>query len=439
MAQTSEETSLNDKSTSVDMRPESSPYASPLVTLQFADGPPFYVHSRLMDKSPKLLSCTRGTTGVFGQSKAPSYRHFSSSVGHVVVHYLFTGTYECLKPNGSSHNEKDIAEFTTSVRVYAFARDFELSELEKLSQGEMERVGNRLEVTQVFDVLSNTLPKVSVDDMWLQSYLKSLVRSSLIDNAPTQLDTPSASGQQTMTVANALFRVTAELWRDHTDSLNSKLHISHPNQDLQEKPAAVHAEVDPELNLEHSPKNDLGEASAHVDVDTSPREVAGYNEEIEDETKKKKKSKKEEKREKKKKKKEKSNETETADQRSDHEGKGQLEPLDQVGNDAQQKSTPRSSNDDIVSLFGTRTLSGSGFANTHGSILLNPLSLFSEEMDDIPMTIGAEGYFDEKQPLGGTINRLQHICAQERYRNYSPEELRWKHEFVIRISTFKAK
>ncbi|KAI0977243.1 hypothetical protein F4678DRAFT_455386 [Xylaria arbuscula] len=398
MTQTSEETSLSDKSRPVDMRPESSPYASPLVTLQFADGQPFYVHARLMEKSPKLLSCTRGVTGGFGHSKTPNYKHIPGSVGHVIVHYLFTGTYECLKPNGSSRNEKDTAEFTTSVRVYAFARDFELSELEKLSQVEMERLGNRLEVMQIFDVLSNTLQKVSVDDMWLQSYLKSLVRSSLIDNSPTQLDTPSAGAQQTMSIANAVFKVTTELWRDHTKLLDSKLHDPSPNQDYNDKLATAYAEVDPGLNLEHHPTNALGEASVHVDVDTNAKYVEGHGGEIEEEgNKRKKKSKKELMKEKKKKRMEKINGAETTEQRSEYEAKPQLEAQEQFDNSilafkassiqstsqpeaspsaeasrltqqnspadnaAQPKTTSLPSKDDIESLFGPQTSSGSSF------------------------------------------------------------------------------
>ncbi|KAI3326491.1 hypothetical protein HD806DRAFT_409581 [Xylariaceae sp. AK1471] len=45
------------ESGAIDMRPGSSPYASPLITIHFADGPPLAVPTRLIDKSPKLSSC----------------------------------------------------------------------------------------------------------------------------------------------------------------------------------------------------------------------------------------------------------------------------------------------------------------------------------------------------------------------------------------------
>ncbi|KAI1505997.1 hypothetical protein F5X99DRAFT_176979 [Biscogniauxia marginata] len=195
--------------------------------------------------------------------------------GHVLVHYLFTSMYECLKPRGSSCYEKDAAEFATCVRVYAVARDYELPDLEGLARGEIEKLGNPLQVMEILDVLKHALPNLSVDDMWLRNYLKSLVRP-FIDNPPASLGSLA-------------------------------LHMTHAR-----------------------PKD-----------------------------------------------------------------------------------------------------------NTQESIVLNQPSILYNEKIDIPLTIGAKGHIDVHGPFMGIVERFQHICPKERYANFSPEELQWKHELYSKMTGFE--
>ncbi|KAJ2994817.1 hypothetical protein NUW58_g1445 [Xylaria curta] len=211
----------------IDMRPESSPYTSPIVTIRFADGQPLVIPNRFLDKYPKLSP--PALFPVHGD-KTLDLKHIPGSAGHVLVHYLFTGTYECLKPRESSHDERNAAEFATSVRVYAAAQTYELPALENLAKGEMEKLGNRLQVMQILDVLKDTLPSPSINDMWLQNYLKSLVRP-FVDNPPASLDSLSGSSSQTLSIANALLKVVIELWREKLCSPSSSPNNPVASQD----------------------------------------------------------------------------------------------------------------------------------------------------------------------------------------------------------------
>ncbi|KAH6952353.1 hypothetical protein BKA56DRAFT_242692 [Ilyonectria sp. MPI-CAGE-AT-0026] len=47
----------------------------------------------------------------------------SFDAGHVMVHFLHTGTYQCLRPKGQSPQDKRAAEFTTNVRVFFHGPD----------------------------------------------------------------------------------------------------------------------------------------------------------------------------------------------------------------------------------------------------------------------------------------------------------------------------
>ncbi|KAI1421351.1 hypothetical protein F5Y12DRAFT_34612 [Xylaria sp. FL1777] len=261
MERNSEKTVQTDESGTTDTRPESSPYASPLVKLHFADGPPLPVAHRLIEKSPKLIACCK-------YDMTLHLAHISSDVGHVLVHYLYTGTYECLKPRGSFY-EKDVAEFTIGVWVYAVAGDYGLPGLKSLARGEIEKLGNRLQVTQVLDILSDILPNPSIDDIWLQSYLKSLVRPLIIDNPPTSLGSLSGSAGKTLSIAHTLLKAVIELGSEKTNSLSSSLKDLSISQDRHDEPAAADVETGPTINLEHNPANVHEHAPTNEDSDAT--------------------------------------------------------------------------------------------------------------------------------------------------------------------------
>ena len=50
-----------------------------------------------------------------------------------MVHFLYTGTYQCLKLEGQSPQDEQIAEFAMSVRVFSMARVYRLPTLRQLN------------------------------------------------------------------------------------------------------------------------------------------------------------------------------------------------------------------------------------------------------------------------------------------------------------------
>ncbi|PNP56870.1 hypothetical protein THARTR1_03105 [Trichoderma harzianum] len=135
-------------------------------------------------------------------------------VAHVVVHYLFTDTYQCLRPKGSSLNEKLIAEFLTSIRVYVVARDYKLPLLEELAQAEITRLGSGFRIPLVFDLVQEAYPHPSLDDTWLRQYLKS--RLSILFTDPKELlEWDPAIEPKTTTISDILLKNILELLREN--------------------------------------------------------------------------------------------------------------------------------------------------------------------------------------------------------------------------------
>ncbi|KAL7622220.1 hypothetical protein AAE478_007723 [Parahypoxylon ruwenzoriense] len=229
-----------DLAEAADRRPESSPYASPFVILYFRDGPPLSIRAELIRVASKLFSRC-------GDDKTLHLEDIPGDVGHVLVHYLVTGTYQCLEPKGSSPQEKHAAEFAISVRAYSVAQDYELPGLEKLARDEIKRLGGRLSVIQILDVMRTAHPTLRSEDTWLHDYLKSLVKP-LVYSPPATFgkDVP----EKTLSVAAAVLKIAVELCREKMDMLWTNVDKSDtsriPVQDAQPQAKPAVPQVQPQ-------------------------------------------------------------------------------------------------------------------------------------------------------------------------------------------------
>lgn len=182
-----------------------SPYATPSATLQLKDASRLYVPAHLLTKSHKISSLYREDV---------YYLDVSHDVGHVLVHYLFTDTYQCLQSRGSSRNEKLIAEFTTSIHVYIAAREYGLSPLEELAKAEIMRLGDGFRIPEVFEIIQEAYPNPSTDDIWFCDYLKSRLNVLFI-NPKELIGWDLTAGAKLTTIGEILFRKLLELLQEN--------------------------------------------------------------------------------------------------------------------------------------------------------------------------------------------------------------------------------
>lgn len=112
----------------------------------------------------------------FGRASTLSLDEVSLDVGHVLVHFLVTGNYECLKPQGESRAEKDASEFDTALRTYAAAESFELPSLCELGEMEMRRLGDELSLPSIIDIMEEACP-ASLQTLGVAMYLESRMQS----------------------------------------------------------------------------------------------------------------------------------------------------------------------------------------------------------------------------------------------------------------------
>lgn len=145
-------------------------------------------------------------------------RAVPSEVGHVLVHYILTGTYQCLQPKGSSPNERSAAEFATSVQVYVRARKYDLPALETLAKGEMERLGRHLPVTQLLNLMTDKHPTRWADDVWLYNFIKSCIKPLMESSTLSPIDGPPQQTGQSSSLASVLLECMIDICREKNNA-----------------------------------------------------------------------------------------------------------------------------------------------------------------------------------------------------------------------------
>ncbi|KAI6083958.1 hypothetical protein F4821DRAFT_243770 [Hypoxylon rubiginosum] len=182
-----------------------SPYSSPPTKIVLDDESEFWVPSVFIDKYPKLIDeCRTAASG--DKYKTLSISPLSNHAAHVLVHYLFTGTYQSL----------ETVRFATSVEVYTLAGEYELSGLEDLAKVEMECVAPKMKVTRLIDILKDECPYARTDDVWLHNFIKSRI-NPLLENPPI----PATNPVRILSMTNFLFRAMLELYPEKISAKSS--------------------------------------------------------------------------------------------------------------------------------------------------------------------------------------------------------------------------
>lgn len=152
------------------------PYASPVVYVYFdSDTNPLAI--------PKSLFCQSLTlTNMYDRRVARNGHEaidcdVSLEVGHVLIHYLHTGNYHCLKSTKASPQQQADDEFQTAIRVYREAQNFELKPFVELAREEIDRLGKKLSLPRVIGAVEVAWLGDVSDDTWLLNYLTDYMHS----------------------------------------------------------------------------------------------------------------------------------------------------------------------------------------------------------------------------------------------------------------------
>jgi hypothetical protein len=100
------------------------------------------------------------------------------SIGHVLVHYLYTGTYQTLDDLNCSPAEQTHSEFKRTVLAYATAKKHELHGLEELAKDRIEHFGAEMDIHDIVETIKDEYSKLPGDSTWFLDYLKEKARAA---------------------------------------------------------------------------------------------------------------------------------------------------------------------------------------------------------------------------------------------------------------------
>ncbi|EXL66897.1 hypothetical protein FOPG_16953 [Fusarium oxysporum f. sp. conglutinans race 2 54008] len=150
-----------------DSRPEHSPYASQVCAVYFQGNGPLHIPHALLHQSVELASRSAATGCFSSSSRDLHLNDIDYNTGHVLIHFMATGRYQCLKPQGETVMMSCASEFTTALRVYAAAQSFQLPSLRNLARKEIIALGDRLSLPALISIMEesslslSTLPGIA--------------------------------------------------------------------------------------------------------------------------------------------------------------------------------------------------------------------------------------------------------------------------------------
>jgi hypothetical protein len=149
------------------------PYKSTTIVLCFGpEAEHYYVPYDLL-QCPAWLESAQG----WG-SNSILLPDVDKSIGHALVHYLYTGTYQTLDDLNCSPAEQTHSEFKTAVLAYATAKKHELHGLEELAKDRIEHFGAEIDIHDVVETIKDDYSKLLGDSTWFLDYLKQKARAA---------------------------------------------------------------------------------------------------------------------------------------------------------------------------------------------------------------------------------------------------------------------
>jgi hypothetical protein len=196
-----------------------SPYTSLPSTLRFGpDRQPYYV--------PKVLLQSLGELSNDDPwNRVTSLPDVDADSGHVIVHFLHTGTYQTLVEEGEDVTTSLSAskEFLKAALVCVAAKKYKLTDLEGLAREEMEQCGTDVSITELVQLISeDTFGVLSSDSAWLQDFVTDKVEVAIKNGDDVFLTTGFFASIASSSLARFLAQGVVNIYHKQNVELRSK-------------------------------------------------------------------------------------------------------------------------------------------------------------------------------------------------------------------------
>ncbi|WAO86982.1 Hypothetical protein NCS54_00427600 [Fusarium falciforme] len=95
----------------------------------------------------------------------------NESQAHILIHYLYTGSYQPLDLEAETPEEKHIKAFAVSLWVYAAAVEYDLEHLSVLATLELTKLGEGMTFIDILGIIRQEEFELGEHETWLYGYL----------------------------------------------------------------------------------------------------------------------------------------------------------------------------------------------------------------------------------------------------------------------------
>ncbi|KAI9800365.1 MAG: hypothetical protein M1825_004135 [Sarcosagium campestre] len=202
----------------MDPQSQESPYKTTIYTLEIGKGKTIYnLHKGCLSQSPKLSALCQSAQWNAGSTiKLPA---MNEDVGHSLVHYLYTGTYQTLRSQDVG-SKATMTEYGRNVQLLGAARDYDLSGLEVLTKGNIENLGRDLSIFDKLDAVGDNCSNLVNDANWFTDYLTAEIRNAFVaDETLFESLKFSTFFSKDHSFSQWLFRVTVQIFNSKIERL----------------------------------------------------------------------------------------------------------------------------------------------------------------------------------------------------------------------------
>ncbi|KAH1847512.1 hypothetical protein KXX55_001249 [Aspergillus fumigatus] len=154
-------------------QPDISPYEGKAVTVFIGCRGKFYTIPENLVNRAATLPCRHEVDG----SAIVRLPDVDEDIGHTIMHYLYTGDYQTVKPSSISELRKRAMEYARSVFAYRAAVKYGLDGLAEHAKRYIEIFDKEVSINDIISLGRKAFPRIS-EEPWFSEYLTDRITAS---------------------------------------------------------------------------------------------------------------------------------------------------------------------------------------------------------------------------------------------------------------------
>ncbi|PVH92246.1 hypothetical protein DM02DRAFT_663132 [Periconia macrospinosa] len=170
----------------------------------------FYVPQDLLQNLERIAS--PGSS--FSPGRNISLPDVDANTGHVLVHYLYTGTYQTLCNKDISRGEEINIEFKQAISTYVVAKDYQFQGLKQLAKQKVEQLGTKMSIYDIVNNVKEDFSKLSDEAFWFKDYMYEKVKAMFEQDYTAFARTSLFDCTKNVSLTEILAKFMVELYND---------------------------------------------------------------------------------------------------------------------------------------------------------------------------------------------------------------------------------